>query len=380
MKPSIDRFRIAVAGLPIHPGIIDDPEEFAARHGFTDVSVTTRFDKRRRRRIAIIELLPNGALALFLEEIAGRWNVRSISGTAGALLYGHNGRALSEVALIAVLCRIRYFCGKLILENFHDQIIPGESPTSDSYWSLLEIFVQLSDSSGELLRSFRNMRHSKIRNLARYFANKTPSLTGKKVKFIVYDKSAEMASTLEKFKEPVPPPILRFELRLGSAELPLHFNAHNRRRIGTRYRLVKFTSEDLGDVFLNFVGELQGVYFDTSTKKLSAIARFIGQVSRRTGFPTLELAELYAEEKELSAPSLSQLRGDAAKHFAALGNTRVDDVFSAEALSNQPSITVSKLEEAIGDMVERFAFTNVAITRAYTSYGRQDQFVPVPHY
>jgi hypothetical protein len=60
------------------------------------------------------------------------------------------------------------------------------------------------------------------------------SLTGKYLKFQMYDKSAQMARTLEKFKEPVPPSILRFELRMSSAKLPLHFNAeHNLRKSTT---------------------------------------------------------------------------------------------------------------------------------------------------
>lgn len=378
---SIDRFHIVVGKLPIDSIVIDHPEEFAAQYGFTDVSVTLSYEKRDERRKAYISLLPNKALVIVAEENAGRWLARSVSGTAGAILYGHNGRVLAEDSLIAFLCRLRHLCEKVVLSNYHDQIIPGESPKSLSYWSRLEIFFQAWDVGGSLFMAMRNVRHPEIRTRALHYHEETVSLKGKKVKFIVYNKTGQMASTLEKYGELPPPPILRFELRLDSAALTKHFtHSRNFRKIEDHRRLVRFTADDLKEVFLNFVGNLQGVYVDKSAKKVPAVARFLGQISRRTGLPTLELAELYAAEKQLSAKSLSQLRSDSAKHYAALGNTTAADLFSEEAFRNQPSIEVPKLEKAIGDMVTRFARGNLEIARAYTNWGDQadGRFIPMP--
>jgi hypothetical protein len=384
MKPSLDRFRFAVK-LPIDPLAVNDPDKFAVTHGLPDFEVKRGYSKRKGCRTAIITLKANNAAQMFVEEIGSNWFTRSVMGTAGSVLFGHNSRVLStDYELTAVLGRVRQICGKLIPGNLHDQIIPGESKTSLSYWTCLEIFFQAEDSDGSLFNAFRCMRHPLIRKLARDYTNETVALMGKALKFVVYDKSSEMSSTLEKFDAPIPPRVLRFELRLQSAALPTHFaQKRNLREINEKPRVVAFTLDDMKEVLLKFVRELDGVYVDKATKKLPTMARFIGEVARKSGLPTLELATLYAAEKDLTPASLSQLRSDSAKHYAALGDTRAQDVFSEEAFLNQPSIVVPRLEEAVGDMVRRFAFPNMAITRAYTDmrkFGTQPSghFIPEP--
>jgi hypothetical protein len=384
MKPSIDRFRFAVK-LPIDPQVVNDHEKFASTHGFPDLSLKFGYDQRTRRRTVLITLLPNNALQVFAEQVGSRWTARSVMGTAGSIINGHNGRVISgDYDWTAVLGRTRHLCSKLIPEFFHDEIIPGESKTSLSYWTYLEVFFHAEDPDDSLFNAFRCMRHRLIRKLARYYDKETVALLGKTLKFVVYDKTSEMVSTLEKFNAPIPPRVLRFELRLSSAALPTHFaQKRNLREINEKPRVVAFTLDDMKEVFLRFVRELDGVYMDRAPKRAPAVARFIGEVARRSNMTTLDLTTLYATEKELSPASLSQLRSDAAKHYAALGDTRAQDVFSEDAFNNQPSIVVPRLEEAMGDMVGRFGFQNMAIARAYTilpAYGLQPdgRFVPQP--
>ena len=370
--PSLDRFAFRCR-IPLDPALTTDPKATAEALGFPDLSIISGISKRTERWYIIVHLLPDNALTLHADQQSdGSYLIKKISGNASAILRGHNGApANNESDLTAFLCRTKELASRCVPRNFHDQIIPGE-PKSKSHWVSLEIYVHVADPDGRVFQRVVNMRHRLIRKGAQVYRGETVSLKGTNRSFTAYRKDLEMQRELNRFNATADP-ILRFELKLSGDMLPAYFPESCKQGD----KVVSFTLGDLREAYLRFTRCIEGIQGTSSASECPPVGRFIAEVAQRYGAPIEELIRLYATEKALK--STAKLRSEAARHFATLGETDPSDLFNDEALMRQPAIVIPALEDAVGNMVERFAFSQPAITRAYTEHGRRGEFTPRPN-
>lgn len=381
----IDHIKAAHDGLPLVSNtindLIDGGQDVASNLGLPHAQITTHRDDRKNCRTAHISLLPCDALTLFAEEREGEWFAKSTSCTSSSVIKGHNAYAITEdAAFTAFLGRTRDLISKIVMPSHHDHIIPGENPKSKTYWSSLEIFVQLADPLERFMSDFRNMKHESINKRATHYDGETISLLGRYRTFTVYRKDIEMAKELAKFGG-TSGPLVRFEMKLRGPAVAQHFpGKHNRRMIDGKSRLVCFTLADLRSVFRTFIKDLYGVFPPPEVPKANAYARTLAIISKNHRIPLDSMVKEYAEQRPLTSEGKADFLRQAKRYYGSLSELNLEELFSDEAMLNQPSIVLPDLEAPLEGMVARYAFSSMGIASAYTSLYANGRFVPLPSY
>ncbi len=150
----LDRCKISLHAVELHPSLATDPSQFAAEHGLPDLvwqPTTSARNKARETRVtAKISLLADEALVIWVRQEGHRFFAISLEFNPAKLLYGHNGallatpyrlsEALTEVrALVAILLR---------KQSDADHVIPGLKTGNGTYWNMLEILLHFHDPDG----------------------------------------------------------------------------------------------------------------------------------------------------------------------------------------------------------------------------------------
>ncbi|MFD0893812.1 hypothetical protein KBB96_10335 [Luteolibacter ambystomatis] len=368
------KFRLNVR---IPAELFTDSEVCSRALGFPDLQVIPPGYNKKGSKVGIIDLLPNGALRIFVKKIGDEYRAYKVSCNAPSLLFGHNGRILDgQNAMIAMLTRLSDLLCKVVVREDQHRIIPG-LPESDAYWSGLEIPFHIADPSGELLRACRNIRHPGVRKPASAYHGESITLLGSSLKVQIYRKDTEMHRALKKFDVEAPA-ALRFEVRLLEERLVTAFPTRCRRMIDGQERLVSFTMEGLLAVFRREMGELEGLYRSLADDPVKeGISRFIAHLSKDHGLEIGSLVKSYAVEKGLKQARTRKIWNEALRHYQTLVDLSAAELFSDEAFRNQPKVVISALEAPLEGMVARYAYQDGHITRAYTPQ-RVGYYTPAP--
>jgi hypothetical protein len=377
----IDRAKFS-CNVSASPDLIKDPQAFLSDLDQLTADVSNK--SRIRRGVSgspsfIVSLLPEQAVRVFISEGGSTWAIRSVEFNSLKVLDGHNGNPNRDFC--ESVAELKELLAPLLKkpEGIND-VIPGLTASSSSYWTLLEL-VRHIPFDPLVLAAFANSRHVAIR--------KPPLICpGESARFgcrdgnrlSIYAKHKEMARIAEKFRAAESPPVLRLEVTLKKKSLPLLLGQQigkrsNLRTISDEERLVKFSRQDCVKAHeLAFEG-FKGVYgFDHPGQGLKdKTARFIAAVHRQFELPVDALLRLYESViGEPSSTTVSKLRGAVTTELERTSRFSLAQLLERHSDSNQPAILIPVLEKS--RKTERRSLSVDPLIRE--AYGHAKSFQP----
>ena len=285
------------------------------------------------------------------------WTVRTIRFNPGTLLFGHNGRILTEpdfqLALSALLALLSPL---LAIPDDWIHIAPGLHQRSRAYWRSIEIPFHATDDDGDILKAFTTAKHPDI-NSAPLHARAGQTLTlansSKELIIRVYRKDLHMAEKKGGSKISVPGPMLRMEVALQGEKLREYLNHATWREIDGTPRLISFRPADLKQAHFDVMSQLKGCYTrlaEAGERANDIIGRLMGWVTFTTGLSLDDQFEHYKrrspfKNKDTQANTKSRLFKAARDEMSLLSQVHLADLFCDSAWLNQPVVTMPKLEQ-----------------------------------
>jgi hypothetical protein len=296
-----------------------------------------------------------GGIVVFTDEVSnGRWFANRIHFNPRNVLFRHNGHRICIDEFTIALTILREQVSK-ILKRPADiiHIVPGLHPHSNSFWSTLEITVDLADPDGQLEeRVFKNPHYPKMKEGFRYRDGTVQigSPDGPcKIRF--YRKDKQMQRLLRKHRIAGAPRVFRVELILSQGKLLEHLgSASNSRNIEGTNRLVRFSPADLIECFLRIVTRLQGCFRVASRSSdisKDKTGRFMALVAKFHDIPLVDLFSLYETEIGCSDETMGRQRRAAYAMLATISPAGFEEIFSTTNLQRQPSIVIPDLEATV---------------------------------
>lgn len=316
-----------------------------------------------------------GGLSIYLAQSQdGRWRAKTIHINPGKILYGHNGRPLSETeCLTAFSIAIDLLTPLLAKPGDAIHLIPGTSPDSEAYWSMLEIPMHLHDPDGSFQHAFRNPSHPSIRKPAFRVEGESVKLGAPRGHLHInfYRKDLELADVIRKHNGPDVPRILRVEVTLRGKRLVKAFRGDgNTRMLNDNLRLINFSGNDLMAVHSRIVSELKGCYSlqrDASGKPdKNKLGRYMAHVANQSPLSLDDQLDIYENRFGFGRDGKSRTRNAALEELSRLSPFSFKDVFSPEAYQNQPSIAIPELERYMQARRDNTAI-NPLVAAAYGS-------------
>jgi len=311
---------------------------FAERHGDRDVPVK------------LIHVDSYGGIELRVTHHAA-WMIEKITFNPGQLVFGHNGRALTEEDFQKALSILLKFV-TVLLKDPADfiHVIPGISPDSRAWWTSLEIPFQIADPDGCLLQAFMNAKHPGIRKPALRCVGQSiswRSSTGD-LAIKIYRKDIEMVARKGEDKVAEPVPVLRIEVTLRRGKLLKAFRGQGViKLIDDVPKVVGFSAGNLIAVHRMQLSGMRGWSSVTSAAGDDAenkIGRMMGFVAQRTDLTVEDQLDYHELRFGLSANTRCRLRKGADAELAKLTPFDVDKVLSDAAWLCQPSVVVPDAE------------------------------------
>jgi hypothetical protein len=343
----------------ITPEVITDRVLFNQKHStdILDNDPRSRQVAGQNQKSQKLVFSSYGGIVVFTDEVSnGRWFANRIHFNPRNVLFRHNGHRICIDDFTIALTILREQVSK-ILKRPADiiHIVPGLHPHSNSFWSTLEITVDLADPDGQLEeRVFKNPHHPKMKESFRHREGTVQigSPDGPcKIRF--YRKDKQMQKLLRKHRIAGAPRVFRIELVLSQGKLLEHLGSANNSRIieGTN-RLVRFSPADLIECFLRIVTRLQGCYrvVDAGAvkgAKMDKTSRFMAWVATRYNIPLVDLLDLYETQIGCSDETMGRQRRAAYSMMARISPVRFEEIFSTANLQRQPSIVIPELEATV---------------------------------
>jgi hypothetical protein len=282
------------------------------------------------------------------------WSIYRINFNPGKLIFGHNGRILTEENFLHALSVLIELVTPL-LSNPGDwiHIVPGLHVNSRAWWRSLEIPCHVLDEDGAILKAFTNAKHPDI-NLPPLhkrqgqtvtFANSTGTLLVR-----VYRKDIQMEVT-KPGGVTNPQPVLRLEVALKDDKLGEYFGGGTWKSIEGIRRLVGFRPSNLKQAWLDVMTKFQGCYarVPAMDEKNDKWGRFMGWVAFRTGLSFQDQFDYVRQSfafnnKEAESNTKSRLYKAACAEISLLSPVQFTDLFSEQRWNNQPNLTIRNLE------------------------------------
>jgi len=374
----LDRCTITTS-FPINPAVITNTDAFRIETGLElrDFRPSSQFIKGFMHQSAVLQIGNYGGIRVYAKKAnLGNWEAKSIEVNPAKLLYGHNGRILSEAEGLTSLSVAAKLLSPL-LANAEDAIhlIPGLADNSLAYWSKLEIPMHLHDPDGTLLHAFRNPGHPAIHKPALRGDGESVKLGAKRggLKINIYRKDLEMAQLLRENDAPEPAQILRVEVSLSQDKLIRYLGSNvNTCRLDGISRLVRFSGSDLVAAHRLIVADLKGCFSQqqdsSDAPNDNKLGRFMALIAHNSSLTLDDLTAIYDRRFGLDRNTKSRVRTAAMDELSRQSPFSVDEVFSPAAYENQPCIQVPRLErftrQRRNDNINPLVAANYASTRA----------------
>ncbi|WP_411844993.1 hypothetical protein AAFN60_13970 [Roseibacillus persicicus] len=294
----------------------------------------------------------------------GRLVATSVEVNLGKLLYGHNGRVLSEDD---ILCGISLLV-ELLAQLFNSRklalsAVPGLVDTSKSRWTMLEITTHRNDPKQVIFNALRQASYPRVRKKL-VEASESIRFGGKRssTAISIYRKQLEMASKYGASKVKKGGEVLRMEVILKNDALVKEFSSLQE-PAGLRTfdggvnkspkdGLVSFTFQNLREVHQRVMSRMQGCFQlppkEGDRQELTGIfiARAFSAFPSQNEKTLHDLLDLYGETTNASADRMGRVRRAALKELESLGETTIHfgEVFSEESYVNPPAVVVPKKE------------------------------------
>ncbi len=372
----LDRSKISLPLLEIHPDLVRAPDQFARDHGFPLLDWQPKTSRKTKdgyqRRTAKLSPLADDIVVVWTVRKGDRYFAVYVEFNPGGLLFGHNGIPIDSPRLLCAALSELVAVMKLLLRNTSDAdlVVPGVKRGGGSYWSSLEIQVNLHDPSGALFQACANASHSRIRRPAFHVSGESRKLRGTNLIVNIYRKDREMGKLARKFEIETPADILRIEYTLKAAKLAHYFNTDGG-------NLKSFTLDQLSAVHRQITSELRGVFKPLTSKKPAATAhaRFIATLAMRSLATADDLIEDYLAVGGGNRNTRSQLRKQVIALLEQASTTSFEDVFTDQAYVLQPRIRIPELEDKFRN-ARLSTGTDKRIHEIYGKPRREDLFVP----
>ena len=372
----LDRSKISLPLLEIHPDLVRDPDQFARDHGFPLMDWQPKTGRKTKdgvqRLTAKLSPLADDIVVVWTVRKGDRYFAVSIEFNPGGLLLGHNGVPINRPDLLCAALSELVAVMKPLLRNASDAdlVVPGVKRGGGSHWSSLEIQVNLHDPSGALFQACSNASHPRIRKPAFHVSGESRKLRGTNLIVNIYRKDREMAKLARKFGTETPADILRIEYTLKADKLAHYFDTDGS-------NLKSFTLDKLSAVHRQITSELRGVFkpFTSETPTSTAHARFIAPLATKSLATADDLIEDYLAVGGGNRNTRSLLRNQVTALLEHESTTSFKDVFTDQAYVLQPRIRIPRLEDEFRDSRHRTG-TDRRISEIYGKPRRGDIFVP----
>ena len=344
----LDRSRISLPQLEIHPALVANPDQFAAEHNLPllewQPKPTRRTKDGKPRHTAKLSPFADDALVIWAVRSGRRYFAYLLEFNPAKLLYGHNGVPLgSPYRLCEALSELHAWVAILLRKQaYSDYVIPGLKRGSGAYWSTLEILIHLLDPDGRLLHAFSNCSHASIRKQAFDVSGESRKLRGSLMAVSIYRKDLELERLARKFEvHTALPSILRVEYTLSGTKLQSYFGTGEG-------KLTSFTFDDLRRVHAKITSELRGVFYlpDPRSTKATVNAQFIAAQVLKGRASADELISDYVAVSGCNRNTLSTLRRDVRTLLEQASPIQVGKIAGIDAFRNQPEIRIPKLESS----------------------------------
>lgn len=279
--------------------------------------------------------------------------IYSIELNPRTILWGHNGRTIQDdkelcFSLGIVIHALSFL---LVDPSQAPDVIPGVRDNRLSYWSKLELALDVSDPGGRILDAMDNARSPRTRKPTTSYENSV-YLKGTEATIKAYDKVSQMSSKHDIAKKNIlvgDDPLTRLEVVLKREKLVdfKMFGSENdwpsRKMIGGKSRLSSFTLKRLWKWHFSYFSELRAVYYATATArdkprdKYPAVLAYLAHKGKIT--PN-ELKDALIEFGNFSSSTADRIRISVEEFFAERSEIKAEDVLSDNAYRSPPSLTV----------------------------------------
>lgn len=217
--------------------------------------------------------LLNNSIRITARYLPARgWRVLHLWADLARLLFGHTGKVITtDAELHQALSILNQLLNQLLDQYSQDRCIPGLLPGCMSYWSMIEIPMQIHDPKGELLRAVANAKLKNHHNSPLVVQGETVTFKGSVLKLSFYRKDIQLKERYHHEVSPNDHEVLRVEVTLKKAKLRSLFG------VLAKHRLSHFSVSDLYRAFYHVLSGLQGGYRipgkQTSTTKRRPTAK-----------------------------------------------------------------------------------------------------------
>ncbi|MGJ8724584.1 MAG: hypothetical protein ACSHYB_08510 [Roseibacillus sp.] len=279
--------------------------------------------------------------------------ILSIELNLRTLLFGHNGVPIrNSNELCFALAVIAHALSKILVNpELAVELIPGAGSRQWSYWSRIELALDVADPGRDILGAMNSSRSPRIRKNATFYPNSV-YLQGTNATIKAYDKVAQMMDKHDVARRDViadDEPLTRLEIVLEREKLvdfDMLANSADwpkRMQIAGKSRLVSFTLEKLARWHRSYFSELHAVFYAEASEgatRRENYAAVLAAVAHKGKVSPNEVRDAIVKYGNMSKTTADRFRVEVEDFSAARSELKAEKILSEKAYRNPPILAV----------------------------------------
>lgn len=318
-----------------------------------------------------ISLCNFSALTLMCKRTNEGWQLTGYELNPAAILYGHTGHNLEREELAYALVVARDLITPMLVDPKSAwKLTPsmGDIKNNPSYWSYVEIPLNLYDPTGSIWQALSNVHYPHKHTGIRY--EKESMTIGNRrsdLSICIYRRGPKMEKFFKKYRKDSGNDDVemtgalettRVEVRLRKDKLLEHLGTarspENVASIDGKLRLIRFTGNDLVAAHLSVIRKLQGIrkVRDPSKEapmKTNKLGRMLGIIAATEDIPLERLFQLYEDRFGPSKSKTDSIRPHAREEYSAHIPFSIEELFTESKFDSNPQFSILTLEKAYED-------------------------------
>lgn len=185
----------------------------------------------------------------------GRWIITWIKCDLVRLACGHSGISIdNRKVLFKVLTRYNNYINRFLSVDSLDRALPGLVPGCFSYYSTMEINLQLGRQHGASLEMFYNLKPKYAKKDTSRYDGQSVGHSSQHRKVVVYKKKDQLESRYRFEVDEGDADVCRIEFTLKTIRISKSF------LLETGERIASFSLDDAYDAFMHNMREMLGVF------------------------------------------------------------------------------------------------------------------------
>lgn len=244
------------------------------------------------------------------------------------MLYGHSGRVIETDDDLHMSHSIaNTFLNKVLGKTSQDRCIPALLSGCQTYWSSMEIPMQLHDPDGTIFNALSKAKHKKIRKPILIVDGQSIRFEGSHIGLSVYRKDIQLAEKYNHTISAEDQNILRLEAWLRGKPLRTALGLTD-----DRYRIRSFGIADLYKVFRHVMSGIEGAYWkptsaapanSKSQSKYIALGLACGMIEGSVE----QQIKLYAEANGSGKTTTDSMKTEIRKLLESMSKIKLDVLF-----------------------------------------------------